>query len=80
MNKKSSALEMAQVLAGLEIAIVSIADLLTRSTGLSHQAIAQHLQATADQLPKEAGRPTRRILEHIADGVMNSSPENNPQS
>lgn len=69
------ALGLAQTLAGLELAIVSLADLLAKKGIMTHAEIAKHFQATADIAPENAGQPTRRVLERIADLMMHNSPE-----
>lgn len=69
------AMGLAQTLGGLELSIVSLADLLAKKGVMTHAEIAEHFQATADQLPENAGLPTRRVMERIADAVMNNSPQ-----
>lgn len=66
---------LAGTLAGLELAIASLIDFYAKNGGPSHAAVAQHLQATADKLPKNALPGSARVLERIADGVMHNHPK-----
>lgn len=66
--------ELAGVISGMETAFIALIDFYARNGGPSHEAVARHLQATADRLPTDAPLSTRRILEHIADGVMGNDP------
>ncbi|WP_339078896.1 hypothetical protein [Novacetimonas hansenii] len=66
--------EFVGVMSGMETAFVALIDFYAKNGGPSHEAVAKHLQATADQLPKNVPLSTRRVLEHIADGVMGNTP------
>ncbi|MCE2577521.1 hypothetical protein LDL36_03180 [Komagataeibacter sp. FNDCR1] len=66
--------EFIGVMSGMETAFIALIDFYAKNGGPSHEAVARHLQATADRLPENAPLSTRRVLEHIADGVMGNDP------